>query len=125
MQLIVNKEQLNASPDYFLRRAGYGYIRDRRTGHDSYVRRFTTDFYPRLHMYFEERGEQIIFNLHLDQKQASYAGAHTHNADYDGEVVGREIGRLKSFITHNVERVSHDAVEYKKEEKNGWWRRFF
>lgn len=81
-----------------MRRAGYGYIRDRRTGHDSYVRRLGNGFYPRLHMYAEERDGQAVFNLHLDQKQASYEGAHMHNAEYDGPVVEGEINRLKSFI---------------------------
>jgi len=38
-----------------------------------------------------------MFNLHLDQKQPSYAGAHAHNAEYEGEIVEREIERLKQL----------------------------
>jgi len=101
MKLIINKDQIDVSPEQFLRKAGYGYIRDRQAGHDSFVRRLGSGFYPRLHMYVEEQGDKIIFNLHLDQKQASYAGAHAHNAEYEGEVVEAEIERLESLITHN------------------------
>ena len=119
-------------PEQFLRRAGYGYIRDRRSGQESFVRRFGAGFYPRLHMYFEEkpsagsgRDGQIIFNLHLDQKQASYEGAdHMHNADHDGPVVEAEIERIKGFVTHNAYCVTHN-VEQSGREKKSWWKRFF
>jgi hypothetical protein len=100
MKLIIGKNQLNMNPERFLRRAGYGYIRDRRSGQESFVRRLGSGFYPRLHMYAEEKDGKIIFNLHLDQKQPSYAGSHAHNAEYEGEAVEREIERLKQFIAN-------------------------
>lgn len=86
------------APEQFLRRAGYGYIRDRKTGRDSFARRLGAGFYPRLHMYADEQGDSIIFNLHLDQKQPSYPGASAHNAEYGGEVVEEEIERLEKLI---------------------------
>ncbi len=98
MKLIVNKNQLNVAPEQFLRKAGYGYIRDRHSGQDSFVRRLSSGHYPRLHMYIKESDNAIIFNLHLDQKQASYAGAHAHSAEYEGEVVEGEIRRLRELI---------------------------
>ena len=98
MKLVVDKSKLNTHPEQFLRRAGYGYIRDRRTGNDSFVRRLGGGHYPRLHMYVSENSENVIFNLHLDQKQASYAGAHAHNAEYDGSVVEGEVDRLKGLM---------------------------
>ncbi|MBU4257003.1 hypothetical protein KJ586_02185 [Patescibacteria group bacterium] len=98
MKLVVNKNQLNMAPEQFLRRAGYAYIRDRKTGLDSFARRLGAGFYPRLHMYAGEQGDNLIFNLHLDQKQASYRGARAHNAEYEGEVVEREIERLRGLL---------------------------
>ncbi|HTW96158.1 MAG TPA: hypothetical protein VMD74_00685, partial [Candidatus Methylomirabilis sp.] len=98
MKLAVNKKRLNLQPDQFLRRTGYGLIHDSVTGHDSYVRRFTRDFYPRFHMYFEDLADRVIFNLHLDQKKASYANQHMHNAEYEGPTVENEIERLKGFL---------------------------
>lgn len=98
MKLILNKNQLNMAPEQFLRKAGYAYIRDRKTGLDSFARRLGAGFYPRLHMYVGEQGDNLIFNLHLDQKQPSYSGARAHNAEYNGEVVGEEIERLEKLI---------------------------
>lgn len=98
MKLILNKNVLGAHPEQFLRRAGYAYIRDRKTGKESFVRRLGNGFYPRLHMYFDQNGENVIFNLHLDQKQASYEGSHMHSGEYDGEVVAGEIERLRSLV---------------------------
>lgn len=87
------------SGDQILRHAGYGFIVDRRGGgKESYVRRLSSDHYPRLHMYFEDHDDRIVFNLHLDQKQASYEGQHMHSGEYDGEVVQEEIERLKGVI---------------------------
>jgi len=98
MKLILRKKKIAMSGEQILRRAGYGFIRDYRTGHESYVRRLGSGHYPRLHMYVEDMDEFIVLNLHLDQKQTSYAGQHMHNAEYDGEVVEGEIGRLKKVI---------------------------
>ncbi|MDD5072013.1 MAG: hypothetical protein PHQ42_04755 [Patescibacteria group bacterium] len=98
MKLIINKSELDTAPEQWLRRVGYAYIRDRRSGQESFVRRLGSNFYPRFHMYFIEENGKVIFNLHLDQKQASYAGAHKHNAEYGGEQVESEIARLKGML---------------------------
>lgn len=90
---------MTMSGEQFLRQAGYGFIHDHRSGHDSYVRRLGSGHYPRLHMYVQNEGDNIIFNLHFDQKQASYEGSHMHNAEYDGEIVAGEIDRLKSLLS--------------------------
>ncbi len=99
MKIILNKSRLNINPDDFLRRCGYGMINSYHTGKTSYVRRFTRDHYPRFHLYYEDLSDRIIFDLHLDQKQASYQGAeHAHNAEHDGPVVEEEIDRLKNVL---------------------------
>jgi hypothetical protein len=99
MKLILDKNVLEQRPENLLRQAGYVYLMDRNTGQESFVRRFGRGFYPRFHLYLEEKNGQIILNLHLDQKQASYDGANAHNGEYDGEVVEREIERIKSFVS--------------------------
>ena len=109
------------SGEQFLRKAGYGFIRDHFTGHESYVRRLGSGFYPRLHMYVEENANEIMLNLHLDQKQASYEGSHAHNAEYDGEIVEGEIERLKNLLNSvNIEKPKETDTESK-----GFWQRFF
>lgn len=129
------------NPEQLLHRAGYVYIRDRRTGQESLVHRLGKGFYPRFHLYLEDRGEQIILNLHLDQKQPIYEGMTAHNAEYDGEVVEGEAKRIKSFISYNSQPITSENNEpiddeslfnkirpkqfsdvIKKEEKKSWWR---
>ncbi|OIO07502.1 hypothetical protein CO115_00890 [Candidatus Falkowbacteria bacterium CG_4_9_14_3_um_filter_36_9] len=126
MKLIINKNQLNASPEQFLRRAGYGYIRDRQSGSESYVYRLGRNFYPRLHMYVEAGAEKIIFNLHLDQKQPSYQGASMHNAEYGGEVVEKEIARLKQLMDNNKNiREPGNILKPAKAEGKSRWKKIF
>ena len=112
---MISKADISEHPEHFLRRAGYAFIRDSRRGEESYVRRLGSYFYPRLHMYVEESGDKILFNLHLDQKQASYEGSRMHNGEHDGEVVQSEIERLKNIITHNAN--SHNAQCITRNEK--------
>ena len=102
MKLKVNKKQLGAPPEMWLRQAGYAFIPEREDGQASFARRLTRDFYPRFHIYFIETKEngvdQVVFNLHLDQKRPGYEGFSRHNAEYDGEVVENEMARLSSLL---------------------------
>jgi len=99
MKLIINENQISMSAEQFLRQAGYAFHRDHRTGKESYARRLGGGFFPKFHMYVEENGDKITFNLHLDQKQASYEGSNMHSGEYDGEVVETEIERLRSYVS--------------------------
>jgi len=113
MKIIINKNRLNITPSSFLRKAGYNYIQDRKMGKESFVRRLGRNFYPRLHIYIKENNNNLIFDLHLDQKQASYSGTHMHNAEYDGAVVEDEINRLKSLLLADIQSLSNQ-VDLKK-----------
>jgi len=146
MKLSINKKRLSLNPDVFLRKVGYAHIHDSVTDHDSYVRRFSRDFYPRFHMYFEDLNDRVVFNLHLDQKKASYAGSHMHNAEYDSEMVADEMERIKGFLIEDsrAEGLSIDKPEEsvdktfagighrdfrdeenRPKEKKGFWGKFF
>jgi hypothetical protein len=102
MKITIDRDKLAESPALFLRHAGYAYIRDRRTGRDSFVRRLTRDHYPRFHLYIDDEGEKTVFNLHLDQKQPIYAGVSAHSGEYEGEAVEAEIERLKQEIRRAI-----------------------
>jgi len=54
--------------------------------------------YPRFHLYLKIEKDNLIFNLHLDQKKPIYKGAPAHAGEYDGEVVEKEAERIKQFI---------------------------
>jgi len=98
MKLTVSLDRLGNSPENFLHQAGYAMIFDTRRQVRSYVRRLGSGHYPRLHLYFDLLGDKVVFNLHFDQKQVSYEGSHMHSAEYDGEIVGAEVARLRQTI---------------------------
>jgi hypothetical protein len=99
MKIIIPKNKIELS-EQFIRRCGYGRIFDRRSGQVSYARRLRGSFYPRLHLYIEEHGDNYHFNLHLDQRATRYKGATAHSGDYDGPIVEQEVQRIKSFINN-------------------------
>lgn len=102
MKLTVSKNQLaGLAPEQWLRRAGYAMIRGR-GGELSFVRRLSNGFYPRFHLYFTATDQVVNFNLHLDQKQASYEGITRHSGEYDGELVEREMLRLKGYLVDDL-----------------------
>jgi len=75
-----------------MRRLGYHPFRD------SFSRRLGSGHYPKFHIYPEEQGDNIIINLHLDQKKMSYSGQVAHSADYDGGLLEEEKNRIISLF---------------------------
>ncbi len=102
MKFIVGYNQVG-NYKVFLRRAGYAFIIDRRRGVESFVRRLGDGYYPRIHLYVEEAGDNLVFNLHLDQKKASYEGTHMHSAEYDNDIITEEANRLKNLLGVSIE----------------------
>jgi hypothetical protein len=80
-----------------LRKAGYSY-RGVVEGDMSFIKRAGRDEYPHYHIYVKIEGENIVVNMHFDQKKPSYHGVSAHSADYDGELVEKEIERIKEII---------------------------
>lgn len=99
MRLSISLAEFDVTPSFFLLSAGYMYIESRRTGQGSFVRRLGRNFYPRFHIYYTEEGDKVTFNVHLDQKQASYQGTAAHSGEYNGETVETEVGRLKKILS--------------------------
>lgn len=82
-------------PRVMMQRVGYVEFRDPRSGETSYIRHLGTHFYPRFHVYVEDAGaDELRLNLHLDQKQPSYAGTRKHSGEYGGPLVESEADRL-------------------------------
>ncbi|MCB9798368.1 hypothetical protein H6758_01425 [Candidatus Nomurabacteria bacterium] len=91
--------QFQMIPRQLMRRAGYAEFIDPRTRKVSYVRRLQPGrFYPRFHVYIDDRDDGFVVNLHLDQKQASYKGCNMHSGEYDSEVVMTEGERVRQVI---------------------------
>lgn len=57
------------------------------------------DMFPRYHVYIEEKDQEVIFDLHLDQKRPSYEGSRMHAGEYDGTAVEREAEKIQKFVS--------------------------
>jgi len=136
MKLLVDKRRFPLNPELFLRRAGFALIRDRQNNAFSFVRRLSTGFYPRFHLYLDDLGAKIALNLHLDQKKASYDGSARHSGEYDGDLVVQEMARLEALLLpDSVESVNGSLLTkmghggYDEEEEPGkkpnFWQRLF
>jgi len=101
MKHLFSKSVLH-NPLGLLRKAGYFPFTDPVSKEDSFVLRLTADRYPRMHLYVEDHGDDWSFNLHLDQKQASYKGTSKHAGEYEGPVVEREMDRIKKWIAQET-----------------------
>ncbi len=78
---------------------------------ESFVRRLSSGYYPRFHLYIDKVGQDFVFNLHLDQKKASYIGHKMHSAEYDDALVEEEVDRLKNFF--GVSEMGADLIDLK------------
>jgi len=109
MKFKVSKD-LKYSPENILRTCNYFPIFDRRTQKGSFVRKLTQNRYPRFHMYVKEKGDELIFDLHLDQSKTVYSGAKAHNADYDSPEVKTELVRVFAKVKEAVTPAEKEQV---------------
>ena len=88
-----------------LRGIGYHFLdKDEKTGELNFTRPMRG--FPRFHIYLKIDGstgsprgdEDLIFNLHLDQKKPSYKGATAHSGEYDGATIEQEAERIKKEL---------------------------
>jgi hypothetical protein len=91
--------KLNINIRNAMRGCGYFENDDRRSGETSYIRGFGRGLYPRFHIYIKDAGENLIFNIHIDQKRASYKGYTAHSGEYDGDLVSQEASRIEQILT--------------------------
>ena len=89
----------SVQPRILMQRLGYAEFTDPRSGEVSYTRRLGTNFYPRFHVYLDPKSDHLRLNLHLDQKQPSYAGFTKHSGEYDGPTIEAESDRLYQALS--------------------------
>jgi len=76
-----------------MRKIGYLFQRE-----NQFIKPLERSGYPRFHLYIKENKEEIILDLHLDQKRPVYKTAHDHAAEYEGKVVETEAERIKQIL---------------------------
>ena len=115
-------QKFNKNADFLIRRCGYGLVRDPRATETSYSRRLGGGIYPRFHLYVNSH-DPLVLNLHLDQKQASYAGYTAHGGDYDSDLVKQEGNRIYQMILEQGQAKEEELEEL--EENKGFFSRLF
>lgn len=98
MQFII-PNRLNSIQRNVMRQCGYFENYDKQNEEVSYIRSLGRGNYPRFHIYIKISGDNLIFNIHIDQKQASYKGYNAHSAEYDSEIVRQETARVKQILS--------------------------
>ena len=83
------------------RKTGYRYLRkDERTKETVFIKVLGAGGYPRFHLFLKSNltDDDLIFDLHLDQKKPVYKEAHAHAAEYDTEIVKDESERIINIL---------------------------
>ncbi len=98
---LTTKNSFSQNIPSLLRQCGYLRIFDQKSGKESFVRKISTEHYPRFHLYIKEDSEKVIFDLHLDQKSNIYQGQKAHSADYDSPEVKSELQRIAQIVARH------------------------
>lgn len=83
-----------------MRQAGYHPVttEHEKEGESSFARRIGASDYPHFHIYLREVASGTAeINIHLDQKKPIYRGSVAHSGEYEGEIVEKEVERIKKF----------------------------
>ncbi len=82
-----------------MRGTGYHFQReDKESSEFVFVKPLARGGFPRFHLYLKKKDNNLIFNLHLDQKRPIYKGAAAHSGEYSGDIIKEEIKKLKEKI---------------------------
>ncbi len=98
MKFRIPLEKMRIQPTQVIRKIGYFRIFDSITKHESFIRKLTTERYPRFHLYLKEESGSLVFDLHLDQRATRYQGQTAHNADYESDQVKQELTRIYTLV---------------------------
>ena len=121
MQLII--EKINISSKHLLKKCGYIEITNPHTGENSFAKSIHAGrFYPRFHIYLENKNNNQFLNIHLDAKKPIYKGGPAHSGEYDSPVVSEELEKIKQFIEKYKSASEIDKpLGFKKEKP--WWKK--
>ena len=100
MKFFIPEEKISENIINLGRKIGYFLIgRGKDEAELSFVRALKGMDYPRFHLLVrKDKGKNVLFNLHLDQKKPSYGKYSAHSAEYDGPLIENEVDRIKSFF---------------------------
>lgn len=86
------------TPVSLARKIGYKPVSVDAENEYSIVRLLTNQNYPRFHIYLKKDNSMFFLSLHLDQKEPSYHGSHSHSGEYEGDIIEKEAERIKKIM---------------------------
>jgi hypothetical protein len=82
-----------------MRDMGYHFSgQDEKTGELNFTHPIRGDAFPRFHAFLKIDADDIIFNIHLDQRAPIYKGVAAHEGEYQGPLIEEEAKRIKQFF---------------------------
>jgi hypothetical protein len=82
-----------------MRDLSYHFIeKDERTGELNFTHPIRGNLFPRFHLFLRISGDDLIMNLHLDQRGPIYHGVAAHEGEYSGALIEEEAQRIKQFF---------------------------
>lgn len=96
MKLLISSTSLG-NPRVTFSRLGYHVEKN-----GSFARRVGGSLFPRFHVYIKEVGDKREIDIHLDMSQYTLQGVRTHKGEYDGELVEKEVTRLKNSFSKST-----------------------
>ncbi|MFH1401351.1 MAG: hypothetical protein ABIG40_00020 [Parcubacteria group bacterium] len=98
MQFIVKNTKKDTIYN-LMRDLNYHFIKqDEKTGELNFMHPIRGNAFPRFHIFLKINGQDLIFNLHLDQRAPIYKGAIAHEGEYSGKLIKEEAERIKQFL---------------------------
>ncbi len=100
MKIILKDFQKN--PTNLLRQLGYQFQHHTSNNQMSFIYPLSQSGFPRFHIYLTLLENNLIFNIHLDQKKYTYGKTTRHHGEYKNEdILKKEIERIKLFFKSN------------------------
>lgn len=99
MKITLNNFSKN--PIDALRTCGYRYDGpDEKTGELRFFRAFSSNPFPRFHIYaaINKSNKQFNATIHLDQKKPVYEGTAAHSGEYEGPLIEKEVERIQLLL---------------------------
>jgi hypothetical protein len=80
-----------------LRGLGYHFVSGQNKKYN-FIKPMGGSAFPRFDIYIKTENDNLIINLHLDQKAPIYRGTTAHSGEYEGELVEKEAKRIKNSL---------------------------
>ncbi len=80
-----------------MRKIGYHFVGKNREEYN-FIKPIGGDAFPRFDIYLKIEDQNLVINLHLDQKRPIYKSTTAHSGEYDGELIEKELERIKQIL---------------------------